>query len=186
MQTSIFGEKRRTGESHANRGMAFEAALNWQHAQYEAQKVAQVHKEDLPTCPVRDARWAKVIGKATVDYVGQLSGGKFVAFDAKDNAGKRVELERLQEHQLRFLTIAEALGGLAFVLVRFERARAYAVPAAAWRWADEAHRAGHEVYVEELEWKATGKASINEKEMKAEWAVKGTDWARTVRQWLKE
>lgn len=186
MQTSIFGEARRLGESHANRGMAFEAALNWQHAQYEAQKVAQVHKEYLPTCPVRDARWAKVIGKATVDYVGQLSGGKFVAFDAKDCAGKRIELERLQEHQLRFLTIAEALGGLAFVLVRFERARAYVVPALAWKWAEEAHRAGHEVYVEELGWKATGKASINEKEMKAEWAVKGTDWARTVKGWLKE
>lgn len=187
MQTSIFGDKRRVGESHANRGMAFEAALNWQHAQYEAQKVAQVHKEYLPTLPVKDAKWAKVVGKSTVDYVGQLAGGRFVAFDAKDCAGKRIELDRLQEHQLRFLTLADALGGLAFVLVRFERQRAYAVPALAWKWAEEAHRAGHAVYVEEIGWTATGKASINEKEMKEEWAVEGTDWARTVRNlWLKE
>lgn len=186
MQTSIFGERRRVGESHANRGMAFEAALNWQHAQYEAQKVAQVHKEYLPTLPVKDAKWAKVVGKSTVDYVGQLSGGRFVAFDAKDCAGKRVDLERLQPHQLRYLEIAEALGGLGFVLVRFERARVYVIPVKAWKWAEEAHRAGHEVYVEELDWRATGKASINEKEMKAEWAVKDTDWARTVREWLKE
>jgi penicillin-binding protein-related factor A (putative recombinase) len=146
-----------------------------------------VHKEYLPTLPVKDAKWAKVVGKITVDYVGQLAGGRFVAFDAKDCAGKRIELERLQAHQLRFLEIAEALGGLAFVLVRFERARAYAVPAAAWRWADEAHRAGHAVYVEELGWRATGKASINEKEMKPEWRVDGTDWAETVRNlWLRE
>ena len=59
MQTSIFGDERRAlGESHANRGMAFETALNWQHAQYEAQKVAQIHKEYLPTLPVKDAKWA--------------------------------------------------------------------------------------------------------------------------------
>lgn len=181
MQTSLFNERRSLGESHANRGMAFETALNWQHAQYEAQKVAQVHKEYLPTQPVKDAKWAKVIGKATVDYVGQLAGGRFVAFDAKDNAGKRIELDRLQAHQLRFLEITEALGGLGFVLVRFERARVYVVPVKAWKWACEAHRAGHEVYVEEIDWTATGKASINEKEMKAEWMVDGTDWATTMR-----
>lgn len=186
MQTSIFGEKRALGESHANRGMAFEAALSWQHAQYEAQKAAQVHKEYLPTQPVKDAKWARVIGKATVDYVGQLSGGRFVAFDAKDCAGKRIELSRLQPHQLRFLRLTDALGGLGFVLVRFERQRAYTIPVQAWMWACEAHRAGHAVYVEELDWTATGKASINEKELKTEWRVQGMDWARAVRQWLKE
>lgn len=181
MQISLFNERRSLGESHANRGMAFETALNWQHAQYEAQKVAQVHKEYLPTQPVKDAKWAKVIGKATVDYVGQLAGGRFVAFDAKDNAGKRIEMNRLQAHQLRFLEITEALGGLGFVLVRFERARVYVVPVKAWKWACEAHRAGREVYVEDIDWTATGKASINEREMKAEWMVDGTDWATTMR-----
>lgn len=187
MQTSIFGDKRRVGESHANRGMAFEAALNWQHAQYEEQGAAQVHKQYLPTLPVKDAKWAKIIGKSTVDYVGQLAGGRFVAFDAKDCKDKAIELRKLQEHQLKFLTRADALGGLAFVLVRFERARAYIVPALAWKWAEEAHRAGHAVYVEEIGWTATGKASVNEKEMKPEWRVNGTDWAETVRNlWLRE
>jgi recombination protein U len=183
MQTSIFGDKRRVGESHANRGMAFEAALNWQHAQYEVQKVAQVHKEYLPTLPVKDAKWAKVIGRATVDYVGQLAGGRFVAFDAKDCAGKRIELSRLAPHQLKHLEEIEALGGLAFVLVRFERREVYMVPVEAWKWAVEAHRAGHEVLAKRLGWTATGKASINVKELPAEWRVDGYDWAQTLRRY---
>ena len=70
--------------------------------------------------------------------------------------------------------------------MRFERARVYAIPVKAWRWADEAHRAGRAVYVEEIGWTATGKASVNEKEMKPEWRVNGTDWAETVRNlWLR-
>lgn len=187
MQMSIFGEKRALGESHANRGMAFEAALSWQHAQYAAQKAARIYKQHVPSLPVKDGKYAKVIGKGTVDYEGLLAGGLFVAFDAKDCAGKRIDLDRLQDHQLRFLDNADALGGLTFVLARFERARVYVIPTKAWIKADEAHRAGHEAYVEALDWTATGKASINEKELKPEWAVKGVDWERTVRRlWLRE
>jgi recombination protein U len=168
-------------DNHANRGMVFEEQLKWQHALYHKQGVAKMDKQYIPSLPVKDGKWAKVIGKSTVDFVGVLNGGRHVAFDAKDCKDKAIELRKLQEHQLKFLTRADALGGLAFVLVRFERQRAYIVPALAWKWAEEAHRAGRAVYVEEIGWTATGKASINEKEMKAEWAVDGTDWATTMR-----
>lgn len=61
------------------------------------------------------------------------------------------------------------------------RGRGYnRIPVAAWRWAIEAHRAAHEVYVEELDWTATGKASINEKDLPQAWRVEGTDWGRTL------
>ena len=50
-------------------------------------------------------------------------------------------------------------------------------PVEARKWATEAHRAGHEVYVEALDWTATGKASISEGDVKAEWRVDGVDWA---------
>lgn len=184
-QMAMFEGVHAPGEDHANRGMGFERDLNAMHAEYERTKRAQMHKQFLPTQPVRDGRWARVIGRSTVDYVGQLAGGRFVAFDAKDCAGKRIDLERLQIHQLAFLTLTDALGGLSFVLTRFERARVYIVPIRAWRWAVEAHRAGHSIYVEELDWTATGKNSLNEKEMKEEWRVEGCDWEKTVAQWVR-
>ena len=181
MQTSPFNERRALGESHANRGMAFEDQLKWQHALYQRQGIAKMDKQYIPSLPVKDGKWAKVIGKSTVDFVGEMRGGQYAAFDAKDCTGKRIELSRLADHQLRHLEEAREMGGLAFVLVRFERREVYMIPVEAWKWAVEAHRAGHAVYVEALNWTATGKASINMKELPAEWRVDGYDWASAVR-----
>lgn len=180
-QTTMFeGMKAGAADNHANRGMSFEDALRWQHALYEKQGVARMDKQYIPTLPVKDGRWAKVVGRSTVDFTGEMAGGRFVAFDAKDCAGRRIDLARLQTHQLKYLEDTARLGGLAFVLVRFERQRAYRIPVAAWRWAIEAHRAAHEVYVEELDWTATGRNSINEKDLPQAWRVEGTDWGRTL------
>jgi recombination protein U len=161
--------------------MAFEDQLKWQHALYQRQGIAKMDKQYIPSLPVKDGKWAKVIGKSTVDFVGEMRGGQYAAFDAKDCAGKRIELSRLADHQLQHLEDARAMGGLAFVLVRFERRTVYIVPVEAWRWAVEAHRAGHEVFVEALNWTATGKASISAKDLPDEWRVDGYDWASAVR-----
>ena len=176
-QTSMFKGAKAPGESHANRGMGLEDAIKWQHAMYERQGIAKMDKQYIPSLPVKDGKWAKVIGKSTVDFSGELAGGQHVAFDAKDCAGKRIELDRLKPHQYEHLLGIDALGGLAFVLVRFERRRAYRVPVEAWKWATEAHRAAHEVYVESLNWTATGKASISEGDLPEKWRIEGVDWA---------
>ena len=182
-QTSMFkGAHAGPADNHANRGMAFEEQLRWQHALYQRRGAAKVDKQYIPTLPVKDGKWAKVIGKSTVDFVGELRGGQYVTFDAKDCAGKRIELDRLATHQMQHLEDIDALGGLAFVLVRFERQRVWMIPAKAWRWAVEAHRAGHEVLVRELGWTATGKASFNENDLPAEWRVDGYDWLQAVRE----
>jgi recombination protein U len=168
-------------DNHANRGMAFEEQLKWQHALYHKQGIAKMDKQYVPSLPVKDGKWAKVIGKSTVDFVGVLNGGRHVAVDAKDCAEKRVALDRLAAHQIEHLEAIALHGALAFVLVRFERQRVWMVPVKAWRWAVEAHRAGHSVYVESIDWTATGKASISEKEMRPEWRVEGYDWAANAR-----
>ncbi len=181
-QTSMFkGAHAGAADNHANRGMAFEEQLKWQHALYLRQGIAKMDKQYIPSLPVRDGKWAKVIGKSTVDFCGELRGGHHVAFDAKDTALKRIALSELKEHQQKHLKEIDALGGLAFVLVRFERRRVYMIPIEAWKWADEAHKAGHSVYVESIDWTATGKASISEKEMRPEWRVEGYDWAANAR-----
>ena len=182
-QTSMFeGARSGAADNHANRGMAFEEQLKWQHALYQKRGIAKMDKQYIPSLPVKDGKWAKVIGKSTVDFAGVLNGGRHVAFDAKDCAEKRIALDRLQPHQIEHLEEISLHGALAFVLVRFERQRVWMVPVEAWRWAVEAHRAGHEVWVDGLRWMATGKASINEKELKPEWRVEGYDWAGRVKE----
>lgn len=181
-QTSMFrGARAGAADNHANRGMAFEEQLKWQHALYLRRGIAKMDKQYIPTLPVKDGKWAKVIGRSTVDFCGELRGGQHVAFDAKDCAGKRIELDRLAAHQMQHLEEIDALGGLAFVLVRFERRTVYMIPIEAWKWANEAHKAGRSVYVDGVGWTATGKASISEKEMLPEWRVDGYDWAANVR-----
>lgn len=179
-QTSMFKGAKAPGESHANRGMGLEDAIKWQHAMYERQGIAKMDKQYVPSLPVKDGKWAKVIGKSTVDFSGELAGGRHVAFDAKDCAGKRIELDRLKPHQLEHLEGVERLGGVGFVLVRFERRRVYRIPVRTWRAAIEAHRRSESVYDAELGWTATGKASISEGDVKAEWRVDGVDWVGRI------
>lgn len=183
MQTS-FLNNRLYGmqESHANRGMDFEKAIARQHEEYLRKGIAVMDKEYVPSVLVRDGRWARVIGRSTVDYTGILCGGLGVAFDAKDCAGKRIELSRLQTHQLAHLENKARMGGCAFILARFERREVYAIPVAAWRLAIEAHRAGTNKEDQGLGWEATGKASINVQELPDRWRVNGVDWAKTISQ----
>ena len=72
------------------------------------------------------------------------------------------------------------LGGCAFILARFGRRDMYAIPVVAWRLAIEARRMGHPVESEGLGWEATGKASINVKELPDKWRVERADWAKTI------
>lgn len=181
----MFSSTKKAPESHANRGMDFESSLNEMHELYALRGVAEIHKGYPKTLPVGDGQWARVIGKGTVDYSGSLAGGMHVSFDAKDCAEKRIALNRLAEHQLEHLRNIHAVGGIAFVLVRFERRDVYAIPAEAWDMSVEARDAGRLIERTDIgwngeSWTATGKASINVKELPEAWKVDGYDWARTV------
>lgn len=178
-QVAMWAGAKAAPASHANRGMGFEGDLNAMHAEYARLQTALVGKQHVPTQIVKGGQWAKVIGKSTVDYVGVMHGGRLVAFDAKECREERIDLSRLQDHQLEYLLEVEALGGLSFVLVRFP-CGTYAVPGKVWYWAAEARRARQKVALETFDWTATGKASINVGEMKDEWKVDGADWLRTV------
>lgn len=162
MQTSLFKEDQRIAEGHANRGMALEQALKAQHEEYALRGLARIEKESVPSLPVKDGKWAKVIGKSTVDFVGVLAGGQFVAFDAKDCAGNFIELSRLQTHQLAFLREVDRLGGFGFVLVRYRRERCVLIPIRTWMELVEEHEHG-------------GLARIREKDNHGT-AMSGVDW----------
>lgn len=174
-QTALFPRAKPQGESQANRGMELEAELNVMHEEYLRHGLACVTKNYCKTQPTRNGKYAVIIGRADVDYSGVMQSGRAVAFDAKDCKDTRIALDRLAEHQLESLGHVYALGGKAFILVRFERARCYAVPADCWADADAYHHYG--VMPDRVDgWKPRNSASLCEMDMKPEWRVHGVDW----------
>lgn len=169
------------GSSLSNRGLALEKELQTLHDFYERHGLARIDKQQVRAIPTKDNRIAKIIGKSTVDYTGVIAGGRFVAFDAKDCAEKRIPLNRLQEHQGAYLMAVDALGGLAFILARFEYRHVYRIPIDIWVCADLAHHFGVDRVTERVDgWKPTGMASLSIRDMREEWKVRGVDWLRGV------
>jgi hypothetical protein len=77
--------------THANRGRFFEEYLQHLHARYRDQGRARIDFIPTPTRPHNDRNgvsWAPVY-KGIVDFVGVLTGGRFVAFDAKGTRNTR-------------------------------------------------------------------------------------------------
>lgn len=175
-----FTDARYGRDTHANRGMEFEAALNHIHEIYLAQGKALIAKNYVRATIIGDGKLARVDGTAIVDYSGLIRGGRFIAFDAKDNAGPSIRLDRLQPHQAEYLWKATQLGGFGFVLARFNRFECYAIPISAWAAAVTAHKYGPPALDLRTNFHPTGKASINESELPPEWAVDGYDWLKTV------
>ena len=115
---------------HANRGRFFEDYLQHLHAHYRQQGRARIDFIPTPTRPrgTGDAVTWVPAHKGTVDFVGVLAGGRFVAFDAKSTRNTRswrVKISRRSPsndttHQWGYLADVQALGGLAFYLVYAE------------------------------------------------------------------
>lgn len=178
-QTALFPGAKPPRESNANRGMEFEHELLVMHQLYRLRKLAVVEKNHCPTQIVQGGQWAKITGKAIVDFTGCLANGRFVAFDAKDCVENRIELNRLAPHQLEYLGGVHALGGLAFILVRFERKHVYRIPVDRWYEADY-YRAYGKPRESVDGWKPKNRSSLVMSDMKPEWAVDGVDWIKGV------
>lgn len=70
--------------------------------------------------------------QSTVDFVGIVDGGKFIAFDAKEtNITTRFPLNNIHGHQLEYLKMVRNLKGIAFFLIWFKKVNldtAFVVP----------------------------------------------------------
>ena len=181
-QTALFpGAKSGATDGHRNRGMEFEHALGEMHELYAALNIGRIEKNYCPTQIVKAGQWARIIGRSTVDYVGVLKGGRMAAFDAKDCREGKIELSRLQEHQRLYLDEVHALGGLAFVLVRFDRSTVARIPIRAWDYALAARCTPGTADTMPLDgWTPSGKAHIKLSEIPTGWKVDGYDWARGI------
>ncbi|MFK3938917.1 Holliday junction resolvase RecU [Alkalihalobacillus sp. NPDC078783] len=108
--------------SYANRGQAFEMAINFVNQQYKNMGVALINKRPTPVKVFktrgRDILKAQWEAKSTVDYDGVYKG-KAIAFEAKSVGEKRFDLDLLKAHQLQYLIDAEKNGAISFVLIEF-------------------------------------------------------------------
>lgn len=176
-QLALFPGARPERESQANRGKAFERALDEMHELYERMGWAVIRHNYVKSTVVGDGKFARVDGSAIVDYSGTIAPrGRHVAFDAKDCEDNVISLSRLAQHQAAHLLSVHAAGGAAFILVRFEGRRVYRIPAWEWSEADRAHRYG--LKDDYIGWRPTGKASIRMDELPQAWKLDGYDWLK--------
>lgn len=98
-------------------GNKLEKTANKVHINYRQKGEALITKIPTPVIPTSQGLVPK---KSTVDYSGLLSGGRFIAFDAKQTKIKtRFDLSNISGHQLEYLEFVRRLGGIVFFLIHF-------------------------------------------------------------------
>jgi recombination protein U len=71
--------------------------------------------------PILYTNKGMIVKQSTVDYVGIIKGGTFVAYDAKETESKTsFPLANMEQHQIEYLRFVKNLGGLAFFLIHFK------------------------------------------------------------------
>ena len=106
------------------RGSSLEDCINFTNDYYRQHRLAVIQKIPTPITPVEMNKENSTITLAyfdkqsTVDYIGAVQGIP-ICFDAKEAAQKRLPLQNIHEHQIRFMEDFSRQGGIAFLLVNF-------------------------------------------------------------------
>ena len=104
-------------------GAGWEAQLNHWHARYAAQGTAYIARANPPVKMLGKMRaggrftavWA---GKGPTDYVGCLSDGRCVAFDAKATRAQAFKRSQVERHQAVMLDAIDRLGGVTGIALK--------------------------------------------------------------------
>ena len=90
------------------RGSVLEDCINFTNEYYRQHGIAVIQKIPTPITPVEMNKENSTITLAyydkqsTVDYIGAVQGIP-ICFDAKEAAQKRLPLQNIHEHQIRFM-----------------------------------------------------------------------------------
>lgn len=96
-----------------------EKTANKVNIKYRKSRKALILNVPTPIIPTRKGLIPK---RSTVDYVGILEGGQYIAYDAKEtNVKTRFDLSNIHGHQLEFLEFVRDLGGVAFFMIHFKK-----------------------------------------------------------------
>jgi len=101
------------------RGTELEKSVIKANLQYRKDKAALILKKEVP---IIITNRGAIPMQSTVDFDGLVTGGKFIAFDAKETEQlSRFPLKNIKSHQISYLRFVENLGGIAFFLIHFKK-----------------------------------------------------------------
>ena len=106
------------------RGSVLEECINFTNDYYRQKGIAVIQKIPTPITPVEMNKENSTITLAyfdkqsTVDYIGAAQGIP-ICFDAKEAAQKRLPLQNIHEHPIKFMEDFSRQGGVSFLLVNF-------------------------------------------------------------------
>lgn len=109
---------------YANRGRTLETIIDSVNNAYKTKGLAVVDKIATPTTVKRMN--GKIVGakhteKSTVDFVGLLNTGQFIAFDTKETKDTSLPFANIKRHQLYYLRAVKRNKGHAFFIVYFRK-----------------------------------------------------------------
>lgn len=94
-----------------------EKHLNKINLTYRKENKAVILKVPVPIIYTQKGLIAE---QSTVDYTGILTGGQYIAYDAKETKLKTsFPLSNLHQHQLVYLDMIHNLGGISFLAIHF-------------------------------------------------------------------
>ncbi len=103
----------------SSRGSNLEKRINSANLRYRKGEKKKALILKVAT-PILYTKKGLVATSSTVDYTGLIAGGRFVAVEAKECKSKTsFPLGNIKQHQLVYLQLVEALGGIAFLLIHF-------------------------------------------------------------------
>ncbi|MGV8131293.1 MAG: Holliday junction resolvase RecU [Candidatus Pacearchaeota archaeon] len=115
------------------KGMALEDKVNKVNLRYRKKNQALIVKKSTP---LKVTRRGVTYQQSTVDYSGiyksKQNVSMAIAFDAKETKNKtNFPISNIEDHQILFLELWDALGGDAFLLIHFtELNQVYKLPIA--------------------------------------------------------
>lgn len=128
-----FKSKYFSKQNHANRGMSFEASINKTNQYYLLQNTALIYKKPTPIKvskvensnniyksqhKITEAYYEQ---KSTTDYNGVFLG-KYIDFEVKQTTSSTFNIKtNLQAHQFEHLSKVKKHGGIAFILIYFQK-----------------------------------------------------------------
>lgn len=105
---------------YGNRGKSFENLIDHTNRIYQNKGVALINKRPTPMKIVGKTRGNQHIcvfsHKSTVDYDG-IYKGKPIVFEAKSTNLKRLPLDIITNHQIKYLDQADKQGAISFLIV---------------------------------------------------------------------
>lgn len=95
-----------------------EKLANTENLKLRKEEKALILKVPVPIIYTNKGLVAK---QSTVDYVGLMDDGIFIAYDAKETLSKTsFPLSNIEQHQIVYLEFVKKLKGIAFFLIHFK------------------------------------------------------------------